>query len=332
MWANSKIVSIWESVDEPQTQSVSSSCGTTLWIGDNISCLVMSGAFATQVLDIQSAENSMSLEGLSTEDITSLEGQLVDLVREWGGSAGNISLLRELDWPDDQYWAIRDRLVDSGVLSLGKGKGGSVRVADADPEAAGDDEDASAAEPEVENRRVTEAELYEPLSGLLRDRWVKDQRFERSLVEISARQGRRETGGTWTRPDLIVVSYTTLLYVPGKHFEVVTFEVKPWDTLDVTGVYEALAHRRASTRAYLLTVVPQAELEQESSEEYIQRIQEEAKRHGVGFVIVTESDDYGTWDERVEASHHDPAPHSIHDFLSLQLSDGAKQNLQTWFR
>lgn len=268
----------------------------------------------------------MSLEGLSIEEIEELETSLIDLVREWGGSAGNISLLRELEWPDDRYWSVRDRLVDSGVLSLGKGKGGSVRVADAE------EDGFSADEPEEEDRRVAEAELYEPLGILLRERWVKDQRFERSLVEISARQGRRNTGGIWTRPDLIVVSYTTLLYVPGKHFEVVTFEVKPWDSLDVTGVFEALAHRRASTRAYLLAVVPKSELGKESTEEFLQRIQDEAKRHGVGFVIVSDIADYGTWDERVEALRHDPAPHSIHDFLSLQLSDGAKETLQTWFR
>lgn len=268
----------------------------------------------------------MSLEGLSSEEIAKHEAHLLEMVKKFDGSAGNISLLRELEWPDDQYWSVRNRLVDSGVLTLGKGKGGSVRIADYD------EGDVSTETSRVEEERVAEADLYEPLSGLLRERWVKDQRFERSLVEISAKQGRRDTGGTWTRPDLIVVSYTTFLYVPGRHFEVVTFEVKPWDTLDVTGVYEALAHRRAATRAYLLAVVPQSELELESSEEYLQRIQDEAKMHGVGFVTVTDANDYGTWDERVEAPRHDPAPHSIHDFLSLQLSDGAKENLQTWFR
>jgi len=58
------------------------------------------------------------------------------------------------------------------------------------------------------------------------------------------------------RPDLVVASMTTLLYVPGKLFDVTTFEVKPLDRIEVTAVYEALAHRRASTRSYVWMHIP----------------------------------------------------------------------------
>lgn len=266
----------------------------------------------------------MSLEGKSSEEIQKLEKELIELVRKSGGTAGNISLLRELGWPDNQYWALRDRLLNSGTLLLGKGKGGSVRLI-------GEEQEADR-EQEEEIGAVAEAELYDPLSLVLKERWVRDQRFERSIVEISARQGRRDTGGRWTRPDLIVVSYTTLLYIPGRDFEVVTFEVKPWSGLDVTGLYEALAHRRASTRAYLLAHIPQAVMDKEGTEGYLQKIQDEAKRHGIGFVVVTDASDYGTWDERVEAARHEPAPYMLNDFLSLQLTDGAKDELLAWFR
>lgn len=132
--------------------------------------------------------------------------------------------------------------MDSGRLTLGRVKGGSVRLAepaDAGTPPSEDSEDENVGEPPL-----TGGDLYEPLSTSLKERWVRDQRFERSIVEITARQGRRDTGGTWTRPDLIVVTYTTPLYLPGRDFEVVTFEVKPWQGLEVTGVYEALAHRR----------------------------------------------------------------------------------------
>lgn len=268
----------------------------------------------------------MALEGLSENQIGEMEQQLIAKLNEWGGSGGNISLIRELAWPDEQYWSIRDRLVDAGELTLGRGRGGSVRV----PNDEGEEEAVQEAVGGVVERR--EEELYEPLTSLIRNQWVKDQRFERSIVEITARQGRRDTGGSWTRPDIVVVSLTTLLFVPGKHFEVVTFEVKPWYSLDVTGVYEALAHYRASTRSYLLAHIEEETLAQDSTARYLQRIDEESKRHGVGFVVVTDLDDYGTWEERVESVYREPPPHLLNDFVSLQLSDGAKNELLAWFR
>ncbi len=268
----------------------------------------------------------MSLEGLSDDRIKDLSERLLELVWAWGGSSGNISLIRELRWPDDQYWSVRDHLVDAGELALGRGRGGSVRI----PDGAVYNERVQNADPEEVQAR--EADLYEPLKELIRNQWVKDQRFERSMVEITARQGRRDTGGTWTRPDLVVVSLTALLFVPGKHFEVVTFEVKPWAGLDVTGVYEALAHYRASTRSYLLAYIEEDALAQDSTARYLQRIDEEAKRHGVGFVVVTDLSDYGTWEERVESVYREPPPHLLNDFVSLQLSDGGKNELLAWFR
>ena len=60
----------------------------------------------------------MSLGGLSDTEIQVLEDRLMASVREYGGTAGNVSLMRELDWPDDQYWSVRNRLVDSGALIL----------------------------------------------------------------------------------------------------------------------------------------------------------------------------------------------------------------------
>lgn len=270
----------------------------------------------------------MSLEGLSEEDIQKMQKQLKDKVKKQNGPCGNISLMRELGWVDHQYWSVRDKLVDAGELILGRGRGGSVQL----PE----ESESHVFEHEVcitnEEIKIKEEDLYEPLKALIQEKWVKDQRFERSIVEITAKQGRRDTGGTWTRPDIVVVSLTTLLYVPGKHFEAITFEVKPWSALDVTGVYEALAHYKASTKSYLITHINESELALENTHRYLQKIEEEAKRHGVGFVVVTDLNDYGTWEEKVEAVYREPQPHLLNDFVSLQLSEGAKNELLAWFR
>ena len=168
------------------------------------------------------------------------------------------------------------------------------------------------------------------MAKVLKERWVKDNRFRASLVEITAKQGKRDTGGKWSRPDIAIVAMTSYLYVPGKHLDVVTFEVKGADWIDVTAVYEALAHRRAATRAYVIFHLP--EDKKDKIEPILEQVCEEAKRHGVGVIVIETLDDYETWDERVEAVRTEPAPDRLNDFVAVQLTEGAKQEIVQWFK
>jgi type I restriction enzyme M protein len=60
-------------------------------------------------------------------------------LEELGGSAGNGRLLAELGWQDGTYDNIRAELVEEGLIVLGRGRGGSVSLAnDRDVEAAPD--------------------------------------------------------------------------------------------------------------------------------------------------------------------------------------------------
>lgn len=189
----------------------------------------------------------------SDSSIVDFENQLLAKVREKGGHAGNVFLQRQLGWDDDRYWPIRDRLVDLGKLELGRGKGGSVSLV-AQPEPSERTE--TFAIPEPVSFNVSESDLYEPVAKVLRGEWSRDKRFRNSVVEVTARQGRRDTGGTWTRPDLVVAALRVFAHVPGRFFDLITFELKPLDGIDVTGVFEALSHRRAATQAYLWLHVP----------------------------------------------------------------------------
>ena len=131
---------------------------------------------------------------------------------------------------------------------------------------------------------------------------------------------------------------TSYLYVPGKHLDVATFEVKGTDWIDVTAIYEALAHRRAATRAYVVFHVPDDK--KAKVESILEQVCEEAKRHGVGVIVIEKLDDYETWDERVEAIRTEPAPQRLNDFIAIQLTDfiaiqlteGAKQEILQWFK
>ena len=165
---------------------------------------------------------------------------------------------------------------------------------------------------------------------MLREAWARDKRYDQSVVDITARQGARATGGRWSRPDVVMASLTTYPYVPGKHFDVTTFEVKPFDSIDVTAVYEALAHLRTASRAYVLAWVPDEQAE--AYEESLGLIAEEAERHGIGFLVVGDPGKYETWDERVTATRSEPDPERLNDFLSKQVSSGFKEQIIKWFR
>ena len=270
----------------------------------------------------------MALEGLSEQKIAAREEQLLGLVPATD-TIGNVTLrgyLTDQGWDEDTYWGIRNRLIERGILGIGRGKGGSVRripVVTVAPAAA----------PQAAPLAVAilaERELYTPMADVIRSRWAQDYRLDSHIVEITAQQGARATGGRWTRPDITMASYKTFAYVPGKHFDLITFEIKPYDTLDVTVIYEALAHRRAATRSYALVHIP--EDKQGEAQAVLDEVSSEAKRYGVGLVVATNPSDYDTWEELVEAVRHEPDPERLNDFLAQQVSQGFREQVVRWFR
>ena len=78
------------------------------------------------------------------------------------------------------------------------------------------------------------------LEQMLREQWAKSMGFENSLVQVTAQQGRRDTGGAWTRPDLIVVNVSNFRYVPGRQLDVISFAPK----LASEAVVKAVCMRR----------------------------------------------------------------------------------------
>lgn len=271
----------------------------------------------------------MSLQGKSEEEIRALETALLAKVHELGGRAGNTALQRALNWEEEDYWPIRDRLVDLGSLRRYRARGGAVTLvpppqpvqpAQAEPEQPAGQQPAVPA--------PAERDLYEPVATVLRGQWARDSRFRHQIVEITASQGRRNTGGTWTRPDIVVAALRIFPFLPGKFFDLITFEIKPTWAVDVTAVYEALAHRRAATQSYVWLHCQDENQEQE----VLARIKEEAERHGIGVIVATNPADYDTWDTIAEPSRVEPDPEALNEFIALQLTDGAKEELAAWVR
>ena len=251
---------------------------------------------------------------------------LVPLV--WATSAHGWSV-HYLKWEPTKYWEIRNGLLDKGLIVTGTGRGGSIRrvIPEAPTEVAGEK-----AEIKNEQTGYTEESLYEPIQKVLGAQWTKDYRLEDFVVEITAKQGRRETGGTWSRPDIVVISISLLKFVPGKFLDIHTFEVKPYTGIDVTAVYEALAHLRSSTKATVIFHVPAEIRKAEWFEKRLSDIKEEANRHGIGLILAEDVNNYDTWEVMLDPVRRDTDPIRLNEFISTQISAEAKHQLEKWCR
>jgi len=275
----------------------------------------------------------MPLTGKTSEEIDELETNMLEKVPASGESIGNMALREALKWEIDLYLAVRERLIDDSALSIGRGRGGSVRrvVIAQTPEF-----DSASPRPETDIEGVIddpfpdEKSLYPPMLKVLENRWVKDQPFSNFHVEDTSKGGARRDG-RWSRPDLTVLASTTYTYVPGRHFDVITFEVKHHKAIDVTSVYEALAHRRSATHAYVLAYVPD-ELLASKEDSYLKEVSEEAARHGIGFIVAGDPNNFDTWDIREVAESVQPDSTRLNTFIRNQITEGTRDAIVRWFR
>lgn len=264
--------------------------------------------------------------------LTKDEAALLAVVPEDGSTIGNARARDTLGWDEERYFPVRNALADKGIVIRGVGRGGSLRrvLAEVPAEtvtvAVSVDEAANTTSNAIDALiRRREDELYEPMATVLQGAWAKDRRWNLLDVEITARQGRRQTGGTWSRPDIVSVEIRTYEYVPGKFLEVVTYEVKPADAIDVQAVYEALAHRRSSTRAYVVLHVPPNS--EAALIEAVDSVRQAARMHGIGVVTVGQPSDYSTWDEVEKADRFEPDPERLNAFIEQQLGDKLKRKI-----
>ena len=265
---------------------------------------------------------------MNVGDLSEQQQELFDLLPDDGGTVGQLKLQEQLD-RGDEYWTIRDSLEDKGLVKRGRGRGGTLSRVVETPEVETvtipvTEDDTTQGQIAVDVLR-REAELYDPIADVLRGDWSRDRRVKPLEIEITAHQGARATGGRWSRPDLVWVSVRTFQFLPQKVLEIITFEVKPVDAIDVLAVYEALAHRRAATHSYVVLDVPSERAG--ALEEDIQAVRDVARSHGVGLIVFSDPNDYSSWEVLEEAQRVEPDPERLEAFIDTQLSDKAKRSI-----
>ena len=109
-----------------------------------------------------------------------------------------------------------------------------------------------------------------------------------------------------------------------------TFEVKTLPEITVIGIYEALAHLRNATKAYVIYYMPESELN--AKNDVLETIVDEAKKHNIGVYVVSgDPANMDSWDERVEArASKDVDLENLNDFISTQLPMKMKEKIASW--
>jgi hypothetical protein len=261
----------------------------------------------------------------SEGDVSSDEKTLLALIPSDGSAVTNLSLVKKLEargWKEAKYWRVRDRLLDSGAVIRGRGRGGSVRRRVTEPQ----EQPSAAKGPRVP---VAEVALYAPLMKVLQTDWAREMRIEPHQIhfEETAKQGKKATGGTWTRPDITAVSVRSFPHLPNKYLDIWTFEAKTVDWLDVTAIFEAAAHASRATRSYALIQVP--EEPDDRTSEILSRCEREATRLRVGLITFVDPAQFATWETVVEAPRIDTDPELLEQFIAT-LSDAARKRLSQW--
>lgn len=261
--------------------------------------------------------------------------QLLAKVPSDGTPVSNARLRRELGWKDDQYWRVRNELIDLGILIRGGGTGGSVYRFIEDGDADEENEEDASNDDEVSPRRATnhiyerEADLYAPIKRILEKDWAKDQGLDAFFVEITAHKRKRSNVGRWSHPDLAVIGDRRFKHTGQRVFDIFTFEVKFSGAWDITAIYEALAHGRCATYSYAFFYYVNLDA---NSERILESCTKEAQRHGVGLILTNDPSSYEAWEIKVEPRRSNPDPADMERFIATQIPEERHRVMRKWSR
>jgi hypothetical protein len=232
------------------------------------------------------------------------------------GNVGNVRLRGILDWDEDLYWKVQGRLIESGLIVPGKGKGGSVRLTEAQ----------GAVPPPAAIPSAKESGLYAPLKAAIESKWIQRFGFDDVRVEETHSQGKKDTGGTFTRPDITAAGIKRYIYL-SKRLEIVTFEVKRADMITITAILEAIAHREAAHRSYVIYPISRSKFEEASEAD---RITELGQKYGIGIILAENPKEVESWEILLDALRHEPDPARLDRFIDDLPNKSMKVQLSKW--
>ncbi len=233
------------------------------------------------------------------------EEKVLQVLKEAEGPLSMTEVMRLAGLEGPSYYHASGSLAHDGLINWGAGaNGGSMSFAGDTRHQAFEIDFTQPEEPTVAfNEKLAEKDLYDGIETSLRDSWRITQGMFNSMLVRTAHLGKRKTGGRWTRPDFLLICAQGYPHIPGKHMEVIAWEVKPYDEIDIRAVYESLAHHRNGTSANMLLHAKESG-NSKKVEENIGIIFKECIRYGIGLIIVPNPSDIKTWQPKLVAEKH----------------------------
>ncbi|MCY4332865.1 MAG: hypothetical protein OXC96_10310 [Cyanobacteria bacterium MAG CAR1_bin_15] len=225
---------------------------------------------------------------------------------------------------NDLYQEAEQALVDDKVIERCRGRSGGVcLLPEANSQSQGPESSASAAEEssQPERQGKQERDYYVPVLQQIEMYWTRTQLGCKAVFgAVTAHQGRRSTGGRWTRPDITFCTVSEWIFSSRPEGEVRTIEVKRFEDLNVLGVHEALSHKSSSHYAYLIIVNFPEKLPSDKEQDF-DRTMAAAAKYGIGLIKVPSDkcDDSYAWDFLLEPTRSDADHQEIHNFLLNQF-------------
>ncbi len=262
---------------------------------------------------------------MTIEEIQEYKSLLLGLIPTDGSPKGNVTLLDEFKGnakkergvflTDEDYWDVRNSLISDGRLVKGRGRGGSVYLAH-------EGAVVSASKPA---KKLKESDLYAPFYETISKTWVRENEIKDFISQNTASQGKKKTGGKWTRPDVSLVAVKKFEFIPGTILEVITFEIKPEDEFGVEGVFETAAQSVFAHKSYLAIAV--SKTGKPDSEDF-SRIERLCERFGIGLLTFSDPADWVTFEEFVTPERKNPDPKDVNSFIQTQIKRENQEKLQ----
>lgn len=252
--------------------------------------------------------------GLSKTAVRILDNTPVD-----GTSIGGAALRAAINLDNDAYSKGLRELQQSNAITVGPGRGGSIRrTSSIDPSPS---EGAATVAP-----ARLEKDLYRPFVEWLQSSWpeVSSDSLQEAMITATPR-GWKKDSGTWTRADVIqlrVDRYELLPRGQRTQLELSSYGIKPRGVPRVEWVFEAAAQARWAHRSTLVIETPDSTWAAE------ERIVNEVRRFNLGLYYMTRNKS-SQFDVRVilEPGLQSPEPGDLEEAIRRFISQSGKADL-----
>lgn len=242
-------------------------------------------------------------------ELSELARKILEALPKDGSRRGNGSLRKRLGMDASQYFQARRELRQQRLVVTGKGKGGSIGLAEIS---------SPPPQPTGVKGVKSESDLYEPIKKYFDENWKPNYEapdFYCAVITATPKRQKRKSG-RWSRPDVSILTISRYQFLPTKQVEVTMVEAKKYGHATLQAVFETASQGKFAHRAYLVIEwLEETDMDQ-TRDENVTRILKEARRFGVGIMQMKKKED-GQWDFRevLEAERREPEPDECNTFI-----------------